>query len=193
MEKEIQEPGKDPRIYHWALWDMRFAPGEKTALKVRYRIKPRKNHDPIVTPYRRAADRIRADSQGQPVPPEVQQVLDGIVSLSTGYIMVTGSQWYDTIERAAVTVRHPNGAAALRWIDPVTDFAVVPEGIRWQFSHIKPDFDISVEFHAQWTLQEERRAVQEALARSERRQGLKDHLRYLEKLSECLSAGDCRP
>jgi hypothetical protein len=192
VEQEIMEPDKDPVTYHWVLWNMRFAPGEKTSLRVRYRIKPRINHADHITPYRQFVDGIAEEAQGpNPMPAEVRRVIDGIVSYSTGYIMVTGASWYDTIEKATVTLRHPKGAGALRWMEPEADFTVLPEGIRWQFSHIKPDFDVAVEFHDRWTLEEEIAAVEKALAVSDKRQGLKDHRRYLERLKQCLAAGNC--
>lgn len=194
VEEELLDPHKDPATYHWVLWNMRFAPGEKTALRVRYRIKPRKNHDYYVTAYRRFAEPIAREARGMdPLPAQVRRVIDGIVSYSTGYIMVTGATWYDPIEKATVTVQHPKGAGALRWIDPAADFAPVPGGIRWQFSHIKPDFNVNVEFHDHWTLEEEMAAVKEAMAVSGKTQALQGHLLYLEKIRTCLAADRCRP
>jgi hypothetical protein len=187
-EREILDPDKDPATYHWTLWDMRFAPDEKSSLKVTYRVKPRKNHDYIITPYRQFLDRIEKEA-GTKRPVEVQRVIDGMISYSTGYIMVTGAGWHDVIEKASVTLRHPRGAGAIRWLDPPGHFFSTPEGIQWRFEYIKPDFDVSVEFSDIWTLEEEMGLVKQAIAVSDKNQGLNNHIHYLELIKKGLAAG----
>ncbi|HPL64188.1 MAG TPA: hypothetical protein PK587_10525 [Syntrophales bacterium] len=192
IEQEITEPDRDPITYHWTLWNMRFAPGEKTRLLVSYRVKPRKNHDYLITPYRRSLDRIREDAADRkPMPPEVRRIIDGMVSYSTGYIMVTGAGWYDPIEKATVTVRHPKGAGAVRWLEPSNRFTSSAEGIEWRFEFIKPDFDIKVEFSDTWTIEDEIAAVEKAAGTAGKNQGLNDHLRFLKKMKKCLASGNC--
>jgi hypothetical protein len=192
VEQEITEPDREPITYHWTLWDMRFAPGEKTRLRVSYRVKPRKNHDYLITPYRQSLDRIREDAEDRkPITPEVRRIIDGMVSYSTGYIMVTGAGWYDPIEKASVTVLHPKGAGAVRRLEPEDRFVVSDKGIQWRFDFLKPDFDIEVEFSDTWTLAEETAAVQKALGTAAKKEGLNDHLRYLTRMKQCLDSGVC--
>ena len=192
-EKEIMDPDGDPAVYHWVLWNMRFAPLEKTSLKVTYSVKPRRNHDYLITFYRISLEGIKKDAaEHKQIPAAVRQVLDGIISYSTGYIMMTGANWYDPIERATITVKHPNGAGAVRWLKPAKNFTVVPEGIRWEFSHIKPDFDVQVEFHGGWNLEEEIAVVKRAIEASDKNAALKEHLLYLEQMKKCLETGNCQ-
>jgi hypothetical protein len=192
IEKEIMDPDKDPATYHWALWNMHFTPGEKTNLKVSYRIKPRKNHDYIITPYRRFLDGIAKEATGANAgSAELKRIIKGMTSYSTGYIMVTGAGWYDTIEKAAVTICHPKGAGILRWIEPGQHFTSSEEGIKWRFNYIKPDFDIKVEFSDTWTIEEEVAAVEKVIGTVGKKQGLVDHLNYLKKMKQCLASGNC--
>jgi hypothetical protein len=192
IEREIMDPDKDPATYHWALWNMHFTPGEKTNLKVSYRVKPRKNYNYIITPYRRFLDSIEKDTSGQnPISAELSRIIEGMTSYSTGYIMITGAGWYDTIEKATVTIRHPKGAGILRWIEPAQHFTSSAKGIKWRFDYIKPDFDIKVEFSGTWTIEEEIAAVEKAIKTAGKKQGLIDHLHYLKKMKQCLASGNC--
>jgi len=192
VEKEIVDTDKEPVIYHGTLWNMHFAPGEKTNLKVSYRIKPRKNHDYIITPYRRFLDGMAKEATGANTgSAELKRIIKGMTSYSTGYIMVTGAGWYDTIEKATVTIRHPKGAGILRWIEPAHHFTSSAKGIEWRFDYIKPDFDIKVEFSDTWTIDEEMTAVEKAIKTVGKKQGLIEHLHYLKKMKQCLASGNC--
>jgi hypothetical protein len=188
--------GKDQKdtVYHWALWDMRFAPDERVSLRVAYSVKPRKNYDYLISRYRQHLPRIEEDFEGKgPMPAGVERVMARMTSYSTGYVMVTGAGWHGPIEKATVIIRHPEGPAALRWIDPPDHFTVTPEGIAWHFTFVDPDFDVEVEFSENATLDEEIALVQAALAVSEadRKEGLVRHLDYLNRLKDCLFEGDC--
>jgi hypothetical protein len=173
---------------------MRFAPDERVSLRVSYSVKPRKNHDYLISRYRQHLPRIEEDFEGKgPMPAEVERVMAGMTSYSTGYIMVTGAGWHGPIEKAAVTIRHAKGPAALRWIDPPDHFTVTPEGIAWRFDFIDPDFDMEVEFSDDATVDEEIVLVRKALAvcGAGRKEGLSRHLNHLEGLKRCLAGGDC--
>ena len=195
VEHETWEEDQSDTIYHWALWDMRFAPDERVSLRVAYSVKPRKNHDYLISRYRQHLPRIDEDFEGEAsVPAEVDKVMAGMTSYSTGYVMVTGAGWHGPIEKAAVTFIHPTGSGVIRWIDPAHNFTVTPEGIAWTFDFIEPDFDVGVEFSENATLDEEIALVREALALSDsgRKEGLVRHLDYLKGLEQCLPTGDCR-
>jgi len=195
VEHETWGENERDTIYHWALWGMRFAPDETVSLRVAYSVKPRKNHDYLISRYRQHLPRIEKDFKGKgPMPAEVERVMAGMTSYSTGYIMVTGAGWHGPIEKAAVTIRHPKGPGVIRWIDPPGNFTVTPEGIAWRFDFIDPDFDVEVEFSENATLDEEIALVQDALTVSEagRKEGLVRHLDYLNRLKDCLFEGDCR-
>jgi hypothetical protein len=194
VEHETWEEDQEDTVYHWALWDMRFAPDERVSLRVAYSVKPRKNHDYLISRYRQHLPRIEKDFEGKgPMPAEVKRVMAGMTSYSTGYVMVTGAGWHGPIEKATVIIRHPEGPAALRWIDPPDHFTVMPEGITWHFTFIDPDFDVDVEFSENATLDEEIALVQDALTVSEagRKEGLSRHLDYLKGLKRCLAGGGC--
>lgn len=191
VEHEIQELDKEAAVYHWTLWDMRFAPGEKVALRVSYLVKPRKNHDYLITPYRQFLGQIEEEATGASSP-EMARVVDGMTSYSTGYIMVTGAEWHGPIADATVTFRHPNGAAAIRWLSPAANFTSFPDGIEYRFVNIDPDFDVEVEFSDQ-TLAAEIALVRQTMGVMKKSLGLGKHLRYLEEIQTCLAAGNCRP
>lgn len=194
VEHETWGEDQSDTVYHWALWGMRFAPDERVSLRVAYSVKPRKNHDYLISRYRQHLPRIEEDFEGKgSMPAEVKRVMAGMTSYSTGYIMVTGAGWHNAIDDAAVVIRHPKGPAALRWIDPPGNFTVTPEGIAWKFDFIDPDFDVEVEFSDAVTVDEEIALVRKALAVSEadRKEGLSRHLNYLEGLKRCLAEGDC--
>ena len=190
VEHEIQGPDKEAAVYHWTLWNMRFAPGEKVALKVSYLVKPRKNHDYLITPYRQFLGQIEEEAAGPAAPPEVVRVIDGMTSYSTGYIMVTGAEWHGPITDATVTFLHPHGAAAVRWLSPAANFTVSPSAIEYHFANIEPDFDVEVEFSDQ-PLPVEIALVKQAIGATKQGQGLVNHLRYLVVMQACLAAGNC--
>jgi hypothetical protein len=195
VEPETWGEGQSDTIYHWVLWNMRFAPDERVSLRVAYSVKPRKNHDYLISRYRQHLPVIEEDFQGkESVPFEVAQVVDKMISYSTGYIMATGSRWHGPIEKAAVSFSHSKGSGVIRWINPTHNFTVTQEGIAWKFDFIEPDFDVGVEFNENATLDEEIALVQDALAQSgeDKKEGLVRHLDYLEGLKQCLFDGDCR-
>ncbi len=189
VEHEIQEPDKEAAVYHWTLWDMRFAPGEKVALRVSYLVKPRKNHDYLITPYRQFLGQIEEEAAGSSSN-EVARVVDGMTSYSTGYIMVTGAEWHGPIADASVTFRHPNGAAAIRWLSPAANFTSSSDSVGYRFVNIDPDFDVEVEFSDQ-TLADEIALVRQTMEITGKSLGLDKHLRYLEEIQTCLAAGNC--
>lgn len=135
---------------------MRFAPDERVSLRVSYSVKPRKNHDYLISRYRQHLPQIEGDFEGKiPIPAKVRRVISGMTSYSTGYIMITGAGWHNEIDDATVAIRHPKGPTALRWIDPPKNSTVTPEGIAWHFAFVDPDFDIEVEFSDTATVDEE--------------------------------------
>lgn len=190
VEHEIQESGKEAAVYHWTLWDMRFAPEEKMALRVSYLVKPRKNHAYLITPYRQFLGQIEDEAAGSAPPSEVVRVIDGMTSYSTGYIMVTGAEWHGPIADAVVTFRHPHGAAAVRWLSPAANFTVSPDAIEYRFANVEPDFDVEMEFSDQ-PLPDEIALVKQAIGVTKQNQGLANHLRYLEEMQACLATGNC--
>lgn len=194
VEHETWGEDQADTVYRWALWDMRFAPDERVSLRVSYSVKPRKNHDYLISRYRQHLPQIEEDFEGKaPIPAKVKRVISGMTSYSTGYIMITGAGWHNAIDAATVVIRHPKGLAALRWIDPPKNFTVTPEGIVWHFTFVDPDFDIEVEFSDTATVEEEISLVREALAvcDADRKEGLSRHRNYLEGLKRCLAGKDC--
>lgn len=195
VEHETWGEDQSDTIYHWALWGMRFAPDERVSLRVAYSVKPRMNHDYLISRYRQHLPRIEEDFEGKgSMPAEVERVVAGMTSYSTGYIMVTGAGWHGPIEKATVSFSHPKGSGVIRWVDPADNFTVTPEGIAWHFDFITPDFDVGVEFSGNATLDEEIALVREALAVTEggRHEGLAGHLDYLKGLKHRLLERDCR-
>lgn len=195
VEHETWGEDQSDTVYNWTVWDMRFAPAEQVSLEVTYFVKPRKNHDFLISRYRQHLPRIEEDFQDAALTPaQVEKSIADMSSYSTGYVMVTGSAWHGPIEKARVSFRHAKGSGVLRWIDPAHSFTVTQDGIAWEFEFIDPDFDVGVEFNENAALDKEISLVQEALARSreDRKEGLARHLDYLNGLKKCLFDGDCR-
>lgn len=195
IEHETWGEGQSDTVYHWTLWDMRFSPDERVLLQVVYSVMPRKNHDALISRYRQYLPQIEEDFEGEATAPAgVNKVIAGMTSFSTGYIMVTGADWYGPIEKATVSFSHPGGPSVIRWIDPAHNFTVTPKGVAWEFDYIEPDFDVGVEFNENINLDEEIALVQDtlAIAGEDREKGLSSHLDYLEGLKQCLFNGDCR-
>ncbi|HPD97434.1 MAG TPA: hypothetical protein PLP89_03825 [Synergistales bacterium] len=175
---------EDGITVNWALWDMTFPGKTETELRVTYRVKPRKNHDYLITPYR---DFIEKIVTGMPQEPSadsaVGRLLAGMETFSTGYILVTGSGWYGSIGEAVINVFHEaKGPGVIRWFHPEEDYRFLPDRLQWKFYYLDPTFNIELEFNPSFTLDEEISLVSEALASDGKNQGLKDLMNFLQEL-----------
>lgn len=171
---------------NWALWDMTFPGKAETELKVSYKVRPRKNHDFLITPYRDFIEKIEDGMpQEPPAGSAVGKLLAGMETFSTGYILVTGSGWYGSIGEAVINVFYqPKGPGVIRWFYPEENYEFLSDRLQWKFYSLDPDFNIQLEFNPSFTVDEEIALVTEALGSDSDNQGLKDLLDFLSGLRE---------
>ncbi|HDQ92899.1 MAG TPA: hypothetical protein ENN89_02135 [Synergistetes bacterium] len=177
---------EDGITVNWALWDMTFPGKSETKLNVSYKVRPRKNHDFIITPYRNFIEKIETDMpQEPPADSTVGRLLAGMETFSTGYILVTGSGWYGSIGEAIINVFYEaKGPGVIRWFHPEEDYEFLPDRLQWKFYSLDPTFNIQLEFNPSFTVDEEISLVTEALGSDSKNQGLKDLLLFLRDLKE---------
>jgi hypothetical protein len=175
---------EDGITVNWALWDMTFPGKAETELRVSYRVRPRKNHDFIITPYRDFIDKIVTDMPREPSAGSAAgRLLAGMETFSSGYILVTGSGWYGSIGEAVINVFYEaKGPGVIRWFHPEEDYRFLPDRLQWKFYSLDPTFNIELEFNPSFTLDEEISLVSEALASDGKNQGLKDLMNFLQEL-----------
>jgi hypothetical protein len=178
--------GGDGITVNWALWDMAFPGKAETELRVSYKVKPRKNYDFFITPYRDFIEKIESGMlQEPPAGSTVDRLLAGMETFSTGYILVTGSGWYGSIGEAVINVYYqPKGPGVIRWFNPEEEYKFLPDRLQWKFYSLDPTFNIQLEFNPSFTVDEEIALVTEALRSDSNNQGLKDFLDYLRGLRE---------
>ena len=171
---------------NWALWDMTFPGKAETELKVSYKVRPRKNHDFLITPYRDFIEKIEDGMpQEPPAGSPVDRLLAGMETFSTGYILVTGSGWYGSIGEAVINVFYqPKGPGVIRWFYPEGNYEFLSDRLQWKFYSLVPDFNIQLEFNPSFTVDEEIALVTEALRSDSDNQGLKDLLEFFRGLRE---------
>ncbi len=175
---------EDGITVNWAMWEMLFPAGMETELRVSYYVKPGRNHGFIITPYRSFIEKIEnGQTPGSPASAVIERLTAGMDTFSTGYILVTGAGWEDSIGEAVINVFHDlKGPRVIRRFTPQEGYTFLPDRLQWKFYSLDPDSDIELEFNPSFTVEEEIALVKEALKADEGNDGLKEFLTFLNAL-----------
>ena len=199
IEKEIERIEFEGKTYskihatYWILWDMHLAPEETQILTMRYWVKPAFLSDYIVTPYTGYVHAIKDEFRhaGTPMPPEVSRLVTAVKAYATGYILKTGSGWNDIIDHAVIAVHHrERGIGVLRRFHPEETVTFTEDSMTWNLSFFEPDFDISIEFSGNLTVDEEIALVDAAITAAGPGKALRKFRDYLATLQGMMQAGD---